>query len=127
MCKNHFWNFFCPRIFFCYNMCFRIFLCVAPHRPNFNSHLTSASSTKSMLSAAARAFNQCSTPLDNNNSGEPRTAQLGQHRSFCKRSEQKAAVIRQLMKSDSVNSFSSILATKPGLNAFQSSLSSTGS
>ncbi len=27
MCKNHFWN------FFCYNMCLRIFLCVAPHRP----------------------------------------------------------------------------------------------
>jgi hypothetical protein len=26
---NHFW------IFFCHNMCFRVFLCVAPHRPEF--------------------------------------------------------------------------------------------
>ena len=37
--KNRFYvlkpflKFFCPRIFFFYNMCFRIFLCVAPHRP----------------------------------------------------------------------------------------------
>ena len=34
MFKKNFWNFFCPRIFFYYNMCFRILLCVAPHRPN---------------------------------------------------------------------------------------------
>ena len=30
MSKKHFWN------FFCYNTCFRIFLCVAPHRPHNN-------------------------------------------------------------------------------------------
>ena len=29
MCRNHF------LIFFRYNMCFRVFLCVAPHRPNY--------------------------------------------------------------------------------------------
>ena len=34
--KNIFGIFFCPRIFFCYNMCFRVFLCVAPHRPKFH-------------------------------------------------------------------------------------------
>lgn len=117
-----------------------------------SSHLlTAASSTKSILSDTAR-INHCSTPLDTsssnnsshhgnhcansnwqitarqaNNSHRTGANLSHQHRSFCKKAKHRSSVCdHQLIKSDSVNSFSSILATKPRLNALQSSLSSTG-
>lgn len=87
--------------------------------------LNSATSSKSILSEAKETdcsyFNK-KQPVSNASSVKNSANENYHNRSFSKRLNTRA----NLIKSDSANSFSSILAMKPCLNTLQSSISSTG-
>ncbi len=85
-----------------------------------------ATSQKSILSATSRELMQkCSTPVDTDSRQflyvNKTSGLLRENRSFCKKKKRE----KGLFKSDSTNSFGSVMVMKPGL-MLQSSIASTG-